>query len=355
MTAFLTGFPGFLGSALTERLLARGESVVALVQPRYRGAAERRAGRLRDGAPAGTTLDLAVGDITEPELGLDEPRRRRERTTELYHLAAIYDLGVAREPAAAVNVRGTERVLDFAREAGVDRLHYVSTCYVSGRYDGVFGPGDLAVGQQFNNHYEATKYEAEVAVQAAIDAGLPGTVYRPAIAVGDSETGATQKYDGPYFLLEFVRRQPRVAVVPVQPGRRVELNVVPRNFVVDAMAELSRRPETVGETYQLCDPNPPTIPELLAAIGAALDRRVVEVPAPMRALGDLLARLPGAKRLTGMEPAAMDYFAHPTRYVSPNTRRALAGTDIACPPLGTYLDRLVAYWREHPESAGQLA
>jgi thioester reductase-like protein len=350
MTVFLTGFPGFLGVSLTERLLERGESVTCLVQPKYLDVATERADSLRTSAdvPDGR-LTLVTGDITDRNLGLDDPETVRERTTELYHLAAIYDLGVNRAPAEAVNVGGTERILDFAARAGVERLHYVSTCYVSGRHDGVFGPDDLDVGQSFNNHYEATKFEAEVAVQERMADGLSATIYRPAIAVGDSQTGETAKYDGLYYMLRLLDRQPRLAVGPVHPpSRRYEFNVVPRDFVVDAIAALSGRDETAGEVFQLCNPNPPTVRQLLGLCGEALGRRVVRAPVHAGMTRRLLERFDWLARALEVEPATMDYLAHPTRYISPNTQRALAETDISCPPLSAYIDTLVTYMRAHP-------
>jgi len=350
MTAFLTGFPGFLGSALTERLLARGQSVTCLVQPRYREQAGTRAAALCDrvGVPT-DRLTLVTGDITESALGLDDPRRHREAADEVYHLAAIYDLGVDRDPAERVNVAGTERVLDFAERAGVDRLHYVSTCYVSGRHDGVFGPDDLDVGQSFNNHYEATKFEAEVAVQERMDA-VPTTIYRPAITVGDSETGATDKYDGLYYLLGLLARQLRLAVAPVHPpSGRFEFNAVPRDYVVDAIAHLSGRADTADTVYQLCDPSPPTVRRLVSLCASAVDSRVVRVPIHARASRRLVESLPAVENALGVQPASLDYLAHPTRYVCPNTTRALSGTDLECPPLASYIDDLVAYMRANPD------
>ncbi|MFC7133431.1 MULTISPECIES: SDR family oxidoreductase [Salinibaculum] len=349
MTAFLTGFPGFLGSALTERLLARGESVTCLVQSHYREQARDRARAIRERVGVSDdSLTLVTGDITDSELGLDDPERHRREADACYHLAAIYDLGVDREPAEQVNVDGTGRVLDFAQRAAVDRLHYVSTCYVSGRHDGAFGPDDLDVGQSFNNHYEATKFEAEVAVQARMD-DLPTTIYRPAIAVGDSETGATDKYDGLYYLLGLLDRQPGIAVAPVQPpSRRYEFNAVPRDFVVDAIAHLSGRADTAGAVYQLCDPNPPTVRRLVDICGEAVGSRVVRVPVHARLGRRFVERVPGLERLLGVEPASFDYLAHPTRYVCPNTSRALAGAGIECPPLASYVDDLVAYMRANP-------
>jgi thioester reductase-like protein len=358
-----TGFPGFLGSALLRRVLARGDGPVAcLIQPRYRDLAEERAREIvaevgGNGSGSGDGGDppavhLYEGDVTEPDLGLgsalDDPDLLAG-VGELYHLAAVYDLSVDADLAAAVNVRGTEHVLDAAEKLGVDRLHYVSTCYVSGRYDGAFTEDHLREGQSFNNHYEASKYRAEVAVRERMAAGVPATVYRPAIAVGDSETGETDKLDGPYNLLRLLLAQPRrLAVAFSVPGAaETELNVVPRDYVVDAIAELSGRPETVGETYQLCDPDPLTVPEFVAALSDAAGRRTVTVSTP-KPVAKAAARLLSAAGVE-VEPATIDYFDHPTRYRCPNAREALAGTGVSVPPFESYVDRLVAFAREHPD------
>ncbi|MBX0323956.1 SDR family oxidoreductase [Halomicroarcula sp. F13] len=348
---FCTGFPGFLGSALVGRLLARSDdTVTCLVQPAYRETAERRAGELTDeaGVPR-ERVRLVEGDVTDPDLGLTAYDRLAEATATVYHLAAVYDLGVDAEVADRVNVVGTDHVLAFAEAADVERFHYVSTCYVSGRYDGTFTHADLDVGQEFHNHYERTKFEAEVAVQARMADGFPATIYRPAIAVGDSRTGETQKYDGPYYLLSLLRRQPRLAFAPAPATPdRYHLNVVPREFVVDAIAELSGRDETVGEVYQLCNPHPPTIGRLVRALGRASDRWAVPVPGTVGLSYAALSRLPRLADRLGVEPEALPYLSHATRYTDENTRRALAGTGVRCPLFEAYVDTLVAYVREHP-------
>ncbi|PHQ38714.1 Male sterility domain-containing protein [Halorubrum persicum] len=352
-----TGFPGFLGSALLRRVLARGDGPVAcLIQPQYRDLAERRAREIvaavESDAPGEAAVHLYEGDITEPDLGLgralDDPALLAE-VGEVYHLAAVYDLGVDADLAEAVNVRGTQHVLDACDRLAVDRLHYVSTCYVSGRYDGVFTARHLREGQSFNNHYEASKHRAEVAVRERMADGLPATVYRPAITVGDSRTGETDKLDGPYNLLRLLTAQPeRLAFAFSVPGAdETELNVVPRDYVVDAIAELSGRADAVGETYQLCDPAPLTVPAFVAALSDAAGRRTVTVPTPKR-VAEAAARLLSAAGVD-VEPATIDYFDHPTRYRCPNARDALAGTGVSVPPFESYVDRLVAFARENPD------
>ena len=350
---FLTGFPGFLASALVPHLLRRSPSpVVCLVQPRYAALAARRARALtREMGVAEARLVLVEGDLRKPHFGLADAARWQQGTTAFYHFAAAYDLGVGRALAEEVNVRGTEHALLFARACPpLDAFHYVSTCYVSGRYDGTFSETDLDVGQDFNNAYEETKFRAEVAVQQAMQQGLPATIYRPAIVVGDSATGETQKYDGPYYVIRWMLRWGRWAPVPIAPGAgRYTVNVVPRDFVVAALAHLSGRPEGVGKVYQLCDPDPLTVPALLDVLEKATGVGVVRVPVSPGVLAGVLPRVPPLQRAVGIEPQAFRYFTHPTRYTCAHTLADLDGTGIACPPFSQYASRLVDFVRAHPD------
>ncbi|MDX1502181.1 MAG: SDR family oxidoreductase [Thermoanaerobaculia bacterium] len=350
----LTGFPGFLGSELVPRILAGDPErrVVCLVQSRFAELAAERAREVaeRDPSAAGR-ISLVEGDITEPGLGMGSGRDLTAEVDQVYHLAAVYDLMVRRRLALRVNVTGTSHVLDFCESCpAFERLHYVSTCYVSGRYAGIYTESDLDKGQTFNNHYEETKFLAEVEVQQRMRGGLPATVYRPAIVVGDSTTGATQKYDGPYFVIRWVLRQPLVAAVPVVGDpTAVRVNLVPRDFVIDAISHLGGLPESRGRVYQLADPEPLTVDEILDAVAEATGRRIVRVPLLKGAAKFALDWVPGVERLLQIPSASVDYFVHPTHYTSENTQAALAGTGIRVPPLTSYLDRLVRFARLHPE------
>jgi thioester reductase-like protein len=168
MTTFMTGFPGFLGSALLPRILRRTDgNAVCLVQSKFAAGAQRRVDELCADDPAlQGRIQLVEGDITKPGLGLDPAVL--DGVTEAWHLAAIYDLAVAHDVATRVNVDGTRNVLDaLERHSTMTRLHYFSTCYVSGRYAGPFAEDDLDVGAPFNNYYEATKHLAEADVRRA--------------------------------------------------------------------------------------------------------------------------------------------------------------------------------------------
>jgi thioester reductase-like protein len=352
-TVFFTGFPGFLGVELLPRVLDRrpGAVAVCLVQPKFAELARRRAdelGRSRPGAVG--RIRLVEGDITSPDLGLASPADVARDVVEVFHLAAVYDLGVPRAVGQKVNVDGTRHVLDFAGRCGrLERLQYVSTCYVSGRSPGTFLEDELEKGQTFNNFYEETKYLAEVEVRARMRAGLPATIYRPAIVVGDSVTGATQKYDGPYFVIQWIVRNPALAVMPTVGDLTTQLNVVPRDFVVNAIAYLSGAAAARGRTYQLADPSPLTIAELLEAIGRATGKRIARIPLPVAVAKAAIDHVPGVYRLMRIPSATIDYFVHPTRYDTRHAQEDLAGTGISVPPFPSYLDRLVSFARSHPE------
>ena len=353
-TIFLTGFPGFLGSALVERLLDRyptDVTITCLIQSKFRQTAEERAAALTQTHPR-QRIQLVEGDITLPDLGLGESATAiQQNCLEIYHLAAVYDLGVERLLALRVNVQGTKHMLNFAQQCpNLNRFQYISTCYVSGRYDGLFTENDLVKGQTFNNYYEETKYLAEVEVQRQMNRGLPVTIYRPAIVLGDSQTGATQKYDGPYYIFQWILRQPeRAALIPVV-GRpsQYQVNVVPRDFVTDAIAYLSHQENSVGQVYHLCDPQPLTVAEMLTITAEITGRRLVQVPMPKSIAKGSLKYVSFLQNLMKIEPEAVEYFVQPTRYTSDNMQRDLANSGISCPPFASYAQKLIDFMKANP-------
>ena len=336
-TVFFTGYPGFLGTALLPRVLQRlpEAAAVCLVQDKFASLARERSREFGD------RVRIVEGDITAP---ISLPT---VDIIEIYHLAAVYDLSVRRDVGIRVNVDGTRKVLDFAeRCSSLRRLHYISTCYVSGRHDGVFREDDLDVGQSFNNFYEETKFLAEVEVRKRTQ--LPSTIYRPAVVVGDSRTGQTQKFDGPYYVMQWILRQPRMAMLPVV-GRpaKYRFNVVPRDFIIDAIDYLSGgQPPRAVRCYHLADPWPLTVDEIINAIARASARKIIRIPLPLSIarVGAPLLRIPSA---------AVNYFTHPTTYDTTNAQRDLAGSGISVPRLTDYLPRLIEFALAHPEIGAQ--
>jgi thioester reductase-like protein len=349
---FLTGFPGFLGSALVERLLARHDegTVTCLVQPKYRSEAEARVDEIDTEVDADATERVALveGDITDTELAVDDYEALVDATDEVYHLAAIYDLTMDRAPGKAVNIDGTRHVVEFAAQADADRLHYVSSVVVAGDYEGRFSEDMLQEGQSFYNYYESTKHMAEVAVQERMGE-VPTTIYRPGVAVGDSETGETQKYDGMYAFVEGLVDQGDNAVIPAPKGASEgEFNIVPRDYVVDAIGYLSGIDESEGKVYHLADPDPPTTTELVKILGEVTGKdRTFVVPYPKGIVKGFLESLKPESEL--LKSGGLEYQTWPASFDCSNAVADLEGSGIECPAFEEYADNLVAFYRENPD------
>ncbi|MCZ4492012.1 MAG: family oxidoreductase, partial [Conexibacter sp.] len=334
-TYLLTGFPGFLAGRLVPRLLADDEEarIVALVEPRM-------VERARALAPDG--VDVQPGDITDPMLGLDQRTydRLAGEVVKVFHLAAVYDLAVGSELAERVNVAGTQHVLDFCRRApGLERHHYISTAYVAGQRSGLVLEEDLAEGQAFKNFYESTKFAAEVLVRASMDA-IPTTIYRPAIVVGDSLTGETQKFDGPYYLLRSMAG-PTGALLQVGRGD-APFNVVPVDFVVSAIAAGSRDAEAVGHTLHLVDPEPVSSKELARLLALEYKGREPRIPLPPGVVDRSLKYAPIRKLFGGTPRQSITYLNHPVQFDTTQAAEVLGRNGLRCPRFAEYVGPMVA-------------
>ena len=340
----VTGFPGFIGTRLVRRLLADAPDarVVALVEPRM----AERARECAAGLPGGDRVTVQPGDITDPLLGIDDATYERlvAETTEIHHLAAIYDLAVPAAIAERVNVGGTQHVLDLARRAeSLERHHYVSTAYVAGWRSGRIYEAELAAGQTFKNHYEATKFAAEVLVRNALD-DVPTTVYRPAIVVGDSHTGETQKFDGPYYLLRTISRLHGRPLPQIGNGD-APFNVVPVDFVVDAIAAGRGDAEATGQTLHLVDPEPMSSAQLMRLLAREYAGREPSYRIPPGMVEQALRLKPVRSLLGGTPRQSIVYLNHPVSFDTTNADALRRRAGLEAPVFGDYVANIVRYFK----------
>ena len=346
--AFFTGFPGFIGKRLVARLLRDDPElrVAALVEPAMVERARAAAADLE----GGDRIEVMPGDIGERDLGLPAPDldRLKAETTVAFHLAAIYNLAVPLQIAQRVNVEGTGNVLDLCAACKqLERLNYVSTAYVAGERHGVVYEHELALGQGFKNHYESTKFQAELWVREMLDR-VPTTTYRPAIVVGDSKTGETQKFDGPYYMLRTIAvAVARGTPIPQFGASGAPFNVVPVDFVVDALAAVSAEPAAAGETLHLVDPDPISARELLTALSREYAGKDPGYKVPPRLVESSLRFKTVRDMFSGAPPESIRYLNHEVRF---DTRRAddlLAKAGLRCPRFEEYVGPMVRFFREH--------
>jgi thioester reductase-like protein len=349
---FFTGFPGFIGRTLVKQILkeTKDTDFVFLVQDRFVPEAVRETDRLKADERAGDSqMDVLSGDISLFRLGLSDKKYEEllSQITDVFHLAAIYDLAVPEEIARKVNVTGTRNVVELCKAVrGLKTLVYFSTCYVAGKRTGTILEDELEMGQGFKNHYEETKFEAEVIVRDAMKE-VPTIVIRPAVVVGDSKTGETQKFDGPYFGMILIDALKILQIpLPYLGDSEAEVNLVPIDFIFEATVALWKKRGATGKTYQLADPNPvmartlySEIIRLLGARGPFLKIPPVVMDVPLRAAM--------VRKLLGVPREVLDYFNHKCHYDSKSTQEALEGTGIRVPYFLDYLPTLVDFYKRN--------
>lgn len=344
-TYIVTGGTGFLGRHTVERLLERDPSaqVHVLVRPGSLAKFESLAQRWS----SDDRVHALVGDLTEPDLGLDTDPPAAEH---VLHLGAVYDL-TAGEEQASTNIEGTRSVLVLAQRLGAT-LHHISSIAVAGDHRGRFAEDDFDLGQRFPTPYHRTKFEAERLVRTSQG---PWRIYRPSAVVGSSVTGEMDKVDGPYYFFPALAALAKLpSALPVVVPRLGYTNVVPVDFVAAATVELMLHPDLDGRTFHLVAPDAQPIRQIYAALAkaahaptpiadvpAALARPLLEPPARVRGVRDL------ALRRMGVPPVMLDQLTLPTRFADDQTREVLRGSGIAAPPFPSYAEKLWAYWRAH--------
>ncbi|MEP6742625.1 MAG: SDR family oxidoreductase [bacterium] len=349
-TFFITGFPGFIASRLLRRLADSGSRFLLLAQPAFVAQASRELETIarQTGTPL-SNFQILTGDITEPQLGLSQNdlERARSQSTVLFHLAAIYDLAVKQDVAMHINVGGTGNVNRFAQSlSALLQYHYVSTCYVAGKRTGRIFEHELCHDAGFRNHYEETKYLAEIEVED-LKSQLPITIHRPSVVCGDSRTGETAKYDGIYYLINYLLKWPSVLSNFNIGNDEVSLNLVPVDFVVEAMSALAVEREAIGKTLQLADPNPLTTRELFNLIARCLAGKEARITVPARLVESSLM-LPPSPALSGLPHRGVPYFFLKQSYDTTQARQLLAPHAVTCPPFQSYVKNIVDYAASHP-------
>lgn len=271
-TVFLTGVTGGLGREFLRLLLEKTDDhFLLLVRPKGPESHEKRVEKLLqkmglNGECLGR-LRVLAGDITSPRLGLSPEDWETVvcETQEFYHSAALTNLGAAWEEAEQINLQGTLRCLELAREAKkrgrLERFFYFSTAFVAGSLTPIHALEDrLPEAPVFGNAYEATKNQAERKVREEAAQGLPVTIFRPSIVVGSSRDGAVSEFN---VIYPFLRLFAHGILKRVPSDLDHSFNIVPIDFVVESSFAIARREDSLGKTFHLVSEKPPTLRMLL--------------------------------------------------------------------------------------------
>ncbi len=362
MTYLVTGATGFIGRHLVARLLDRDDDVYVLVR---RGSLDKLSA-LHEKWPTGSEdrVHAIIGDLAQPRLGVSDEDLARLKDIgvgDFFHLAAIYDMTVDDDRNRVANVEGTRHAVELANVLGAQTFHHASSIAVAGSYKGLFREDMFDEGQKLEHAYHRTKFEAEKLVRT--QAQMPWRVYRPAIVVGNTKTGEMDKIDGPYYFFTAIKmlRHYLPGWFPLIGPELGYTNLVPVDFVADAMDHIAHQPGLDGQAFHLTNPRSQRSGDVLNAFAAAahapqlsmrIDTRLLQA-LPKGTLG-MLMQLPAAK---GVRRAILADFGIPEEIIghirlvpqfdTRDTERALKGSGIEVPPLESYAAKLWDYWERN--------
>jgi thioester reductase-like protein len=364
MAYLVTGATGFIGRRLIERLLDKRQGRVYVL---VRAASMERLEDMIErwsvvaGPAAAKRVQPVIGDLRRPLLGVEHEQvaELRGKIVHFFHLAAVYDMTAPAELNTAVNVGGTTHAVELARTLEAKHLHHVSSIAVAGEYRGTFEESMFDEGQKLPSPYHRTKFESERIVRE--QPYVPWRVYRPAIVVGDSQTGEMDKIDGPYYFFKAIQRMRRLLpewlpLVGVDVGNT---NVVPVDWVVAAVDHIAHEPELDGRAFHLTDPRPQRVDDLFNEFAAAahaprfaasIDKRLTDlVPKWPLSLALRVPPLRQVRRLAlhelGIPGQVLAHVDLVPTFDTSETERALKGSALEQPPpLHEYAPRLWDYW-----------
>ncbi|MCZ8222294.1 MAG: SDR family oxidoreductase [Acidovorax sp.] len=361
MQYFVTGATGFIGKRLVKKLLERKGAVVHFL---IRKESADKVADLRSFWGVGPARAVPVfGDLTAKKLGVaaDDVKKLKGQIDHFYHLAAVYDLGADEETQVAVNIEGTRNTVDLAKALDAGHFHHVSSIAAAGLYEGVFREDMFEEAEGLDHPYFQTKHESEKIVRQ--DCKVPWTVYRPAMVVGDSTTGEMDKIDGPYYFFKLIQRlrqllPPWMPTVGLEGGR---VNIVPVDFVVNALNVISHQKDITKKCYHLVDPVGYRVGDVLDIFSRAAHAPRMNLFINAALLGfipkgikkSLMAMAPVRRvrnavlKDLGLPEDMLTFVNYPTRFDCRETLAALKGSGVSCPNLKDYAWRLWDYWERN--------
>ncbi len=341
MRYVVTGGTGFIGRRVVSQLLTTcpDDEVGVLVRRASLSRFERLA------AQWGKRAVPLVGDLTQPGLGLADVAE----LTDVEHIVHC-----------AANVDRTRTVVALAKRLDAT-LHHLSSIAVAGDFRGEYTEDDFDVGQDLPTPYHRTKFEAELIVRS--EPGLRYRIYRPAVVVGDSRTGEMDKVDGPYYFFGMLAKLARLpSITPVMLPDAGRTNIVPVDYVVDALVWLMHAPDRDGQTFHLTAAKSIGLPGIyrgvakaagLPRLRGALPRRVATPVLRVHGRAKVLRNM--AATQLGIPAQVLDVVELRPTFRSDTTSEALQGSGIELPEFAQYAPNLWRYWAEHldPDRARQ--
>ncbi|HEY9062644.1 MAG TPA: thioester reductase domain-containing protein [Pseudobacteroides sp.] len=353
---FLTGATGFLGAFLLQELLEQTDSkIYCLVRPKRNMKAQQRLIETmkyyylwKDAYIS--RIEVLVGDLAKPNLGLsdDQFNTLAGKIDSIYHVGAYVNFIYSYEALEPTNVGGTDEILRLATLKKVKPVHYTSSMNVFSLKDienstivyedsfpslkestdttGDKMPRELKL---LGLGYLQTKRVSERHIKSARSRGVQVNIYRVGRISGHSKTGACQTND---FFWRTVK-----ASIPIGkwPDVGALIDFIPVDYTCKVIVHIARRSKIIGKNFHLF--NRESFPHVQVIDCIKRQGYAVELCTYEEWLGRMKQKVRktserAAYSMAPMEPQSGDVFAG-VYYDDGNTREALKGSGIVCPPV----------------------
>ncbi|MDX1693267.1 MAG: SDR family oxidoreductase [Ketobacteraceae bacterium] len=360
MSYFVTGATGFIGRFLMRNLVKREGTIYVLT----RESSLDKLPKLREELGVGEDRVIGiVGDLLQPKLGISDADMSKLKGTikHFFHLAAIYDLQADEDSQVKTNIEGTRAAIKAAQAMSAGCFHHVSSIAAAGMYPGVFREDMFEEAEKLDDAYLRTKHDSEGLVRR--ECKVPFRIYRPSMVVGHSETGEMDKIDGPYYFFTMIKKlrqllPPWAPVVGIEGGR---FNMVPVDYVADAMDYLAHKEGLNGRCFHLIDQEHYKVGEVINIFARAGHAPQMTMRIDTRMFGFIppfvrktLSTLPPVRRITGtilndlgIPKEVLKFKDYFTKFDDREARKELEGSGIECPKLEDYAWKLWDYWARY--------
>jgi thioester reductase-like protein len=373
-TYFVTGSTGAIGSTLVPLLLQNNDAEVRLlIRARDQKHLEVRLADLmtfwgydQDRKETLHRIKAVRGDVSLPQFGIEpvEYDKLSNECTHIIHSAGIVRMNLPIEEARKSSVDSARNIIALAKDCRhcghLKKVEFVSTVGVGGRNPGLIPEAWITNKRAFHNTYEEAKAEAEVYIYKQIMEGMPVTVHRPSMVVGDSRTGRIIHFQIFYHLCEFLSGRRTLGITPNVID--THLDIIPADYVARAIVWSSDQQATIGKILHLCSGPDQAIPisvlkdrvqRLFKSFGEKLPRSI-PVPVDLFKAGLPFISLfvsPKAKRAIKTLPVFFDYLAERQAFANASTRAVIEAEGIKLPCVNKYLDTILAYYLRHKKGS----
>jgi thioester reductase-like protein len=373
-TVLVTGATGALGNVIAKCLLdERDTRIRLLVRARSRAHLDERLQELfrfwgihHEGRDLSDRIQAVSGDVMLPDLGLETSVHAHltGEVTHVIHSAGNVKLNRPLDEARRSAVDSAAHIVSFVRACAAHgqlrKLDFVSTVGVAGRMAGLVPERAFHEPRAFRNSYEAAKAEAEALVLEAMSKGLPATIHRPSMIVGESTDGTIIQFQVFYYLCELLSGQLTAGIIP--NVRDVQLDIVPVDYVARAIQVSSACDEAAGRIFHLCSGplRAPRVTDLAHRIREFFHAQGRHVPA-LRTVSPAIVRMllpvmgtlmPGRIRrsLAGL-PYFLAYLEPPQTFDNVGSDAFFSSAGVSIPPVAAYLDKVLMYYHRSREAA----